>query len=257
MRLRPLWRLPLPLLAALAALADGGALSAGAGAASNAPSGPSAAGAARPLRYLALGDSYTIGESVPAAGRWPVQLAAALRQHGLAIDEPQIIARTGWTVAELDAGIAAAEPPPQGPYDLVSLLIGVNDQYRGGQAAAYRPAFAAMLQRAVAFAGGRAGRVVVLSIPDWSVTPFAAGSGRELPEIARQIHQFNEVNRAETARAGARYVDITPVSTTALGHPALLAADGLHPSAAMYTEWTRLALPAALAALARAESAAH
>ncbi|HVR06833.1 MAG TPA: SGNH/GDSL hydrolase family protein [Thermoanaerobaculia bacterium] len=198
-------------------------------------------------RYLALGDSYTIGEAVAAAGRWPVQLAVLLRRAGVAVGEPEIVARTGWTTAELSAGIDAAAP--HGPFALVSLLIGVNDQYRGGQPASYRAAFTAMLRRAIAFAGGEPGRVIVLSIPDWSVTPFAAGSGRELPRIAREIRDFNAVNREETGHAGARYVDVTPASERALGDPSLLAADGLHPSAAMYAEWARLALPAARAAL--------
>jgi lysophospholipase L1-like esterase len=209
-----------------------------------------ASGTARdrpPWRYLALGDSYTIGESVAPGGRWPVQLTALLRRGGMPVGEPEIVARTGWTVAELGAGIDAAAP--RGPYDLVSLLIGVNDQYRGGSAEDYRPAFAAMLRRAIGFAGGRAGRVVVLSIPDWSVTPFAARSGRDLVRTAHEIRQFNEVNRGETARAGARWVDVTPESARAAGDAALIAPDGLHPSAAMYAEWARLALPAASAAL--------
>ncbi|HEV3455060.1 MAG TPA: SGNH/GDSL hydrolase family protein [Thermoanaerobaculia bacterium] len=198
-------------------------------------------------RYLALGDSYTIGEAVAAGGRWPVQLAALLRQGGAAVGEPEIVARTGWTTAELGAGIDAAAP--HGPFALVSLLIGVNDQYRGGQPEDYRAGFAAMLRRAIAFAGGEPGRVVVLSIPDWSVTPFAVGGGHDLARITREIRQFNAVNREETARAGARYVDVTPVSERALGDRSLLAGDGLHPSAAMYAEWARLALPAARAAL--------
>jgi len=209
---------------------------------------PAQSGAAP--RYLALGDSYTIGESVEEAARWPLQLAALLRQRGIAVGAPEIVARTGWTTAELAAGIDAAAP--RGPYALVSLLVGVNDQYRGGQPEAYRAAFAALLRRAIAFAGGAPGRVIVLSIPDWSVTAFAAGSGRELARIAREIHLFNAVNREETARAGARYVDITPISERALGDRALLAGDGLHPSGAMYAEWARLALPAATAALGKA-----
>jgi lysophospholipase L1-like esterase len=198
-------------------------------------------------RYLALGDSYTIGEAVAAGGRWPVQLAALLRQGGAAVGEPEIVARTGWTTAELGAGIDAAAP--HGPFALVSLLIGVNDQYRGGRPEDYRAAFAAMLRRAIAFAGGEPGRVVVLSIPDWSVTPFAVDGGHDLARIAREIRQFNAINREEAARAGARYVDVTPVSERALGDRSLLAGDGLHPSVAMYAEWARLALPAARAAL--------
>jgi lysophospholipase L1-like esterase len=205
--------------------------------------------AAGALRYLALGDSYTIGESVARSGRWPVQLAALLRQKGLAVAEPEIVARTGWTTGELEDGIDAAAP--RGTFALVSLLIGVNDQYRGGGPADYRPAFAALLRRAVAFAGGAPGRVLVLSIPDWSVTPYAAGTGRDLAGIAHEIQQFNQVNREVTRLAGARYVDITPISMRALGQRALIARDGLHPSAAMYADWAQLALPEAAAALGR------
>jgi lysophospholipase L1-like esterase len=213
-----------------------------------AEAGPGKAATPAALGYLALGDSYTIGEAVDAAGRWPVQLAALLRQRGIAVGEPAIVARTGWTTAELAAGIDAAAP--RGPFALVSLLIGVNDQYRGGRPEDYRSGFAALLRRAIAFAGGEPGRVVVLSIPDWSVTPFAAQSGRDLPRVAREIRQFNEVNRDETRRAGARWVDVTPASTRALGDRSLRAPDGLHPSAAMYAEWARLALPEAAAAIA-------
>jgi len=213
---------------------------------SGAPGTPGAP-AAKVLRYLALGDSYTIGEGVDVSGRWPVQLTALLRRRGLAVGEPEIVARTGWTTAELSAGIDAAAP--RGPFALVSLLIGVNDQFRGGRPEDYRGAFAALLRRAIAFAGGEPGRVVVLSIPDWSVTPYAIASGRDLPRIAGEIRRFNEINREETARAGAHWVDVTAASERALGDSAQLAADGLHPSAAMYAEWARLALPGAAAAL--------
>jgi lysophospholipase L1-like esterase len=199
-------------------------------------------------RYLALGDSYTIGEGAAPADRWPVQLADLLRQKGSVVGEPQIIARTGWTVSELSAGIDAAAP--RGPFELVTLLIGVNDQYRGGDPETYRSDFVKMLARAVGFAGGKAGRVVVLSIPDWGVTPFARESGRDPARIAAEIGRFNAVNREETLRAGARFVDITPVSLRAGSDPALRAPDGLHYSGSMYGEWARLALPAASAALA-------
>ncbi|HVT57160.1 MAG TPA: SGNH/GDSL hydrolase family protein [Thermoanaerobaculia bacterium] len=208
--------------------------------------GPARAAGETP-RYLALGDSYTIGESVSPEGRWPVQLAALLRAQGLAVAEPQIVARTGWTTGELSAGIDAAAP--RGPFDLVSLLIGVNDQYRGGSPEAYVAGFTALLRRAVAFAGGTPGRVLVLSIPDWSVTPFARESGRDLARVAAEIGRFNAVAAEETQRAGARFVAITVISQRAKGDRSLLAADGLHPSAAMYADWARLALPAARAAL--------
>jgi lysophospholipase L1-like esterase len=189
-------------------------------------------------RYLALGDSYTIGESVAAAERFPVQLA---RELGLS--EPQIIAKTGWTTDELNAAIDAADP--RGPYDLVTLLIGVNNQYRGRDAEQYRGEFAALLQRAIGFAGGDTQKVVVVSIPDWGVTPFA--EGRDRAKIGAEIDRYNAVNREETARAGARYVDITPVSRGS--DPALVAGDGLHPSGRQYGEWAKLILPEARAAL--------
>jgi lysophospholipase L1-like esterase len=189
-------------------------------------------------RYLALGDSYTIGESVAPADRFPHQLARELN-----LGDPQIIAKTGWTTDELNAAIDSAHP--RGPYDLVTLLIGVNNQYRGRDAEQYRGEFAALLQRAIAFAGGEATKVVVVSIPDWGVTPFA--EGRDRGKVGHEIDTYNGINREETARAGARYVDITAVSRRA--DPALVAGDGLHPSPAQYTEWVKLILPEARAAL--------
>lgn len=206
---------------------------------------PKMASDPKTARFLALGDSYTIGESVQPAQRWPVQLAALLRGRGIEVGQPEIIARTGWTTDELDAAITAANP--KGPYELVSLLIGVNNQFRGRDAEQYRTQFKGLLQRASGFAGGRAGRVVVLSIPDWGVTPFAASRDRE--KIAREIDQFNAINREETLRAGARYVDVTPVSRRGAEDPSLNAEDGLHPSGAQYTLWAELALPAAIEAL--------
>ncbi len=197
------------------------------------------------MRFLALGDSYTIGEGVDAAERWPAQLAARLREHGLPVDDPQIIARTGWTTDELAAAIDRADP--SGPYDLVTLLIGVNNQYRGRSLDEYRAQFTDLLQRATAFAGGRPDRVIVVSIPDWSLTPFAAG--RDRTQIARELAAFNRVNAEAAALNGARYVDVTPHSRTAADDGGLLAGDGLHPSGRMYAEWARLALPAACAAL--------
>lgn len=197
------------------------------------------------MRFLALGDSYTIGESVAPAERWPAQLTALLRGQGLNVADPTLIARTGWTTDELAAAIAAANPP--GPYDLVSLLIGVNNQYRGREAEEYRRQFVSLLEQAIAFAGGHASRVIVLSIPDWGVTPFAAGGDRAA--IGRAIDSFNAINRAETERLGAAYVDVTPGSREAATDPGLVATDGLHPSGRMYAEWARLSLPAACRAL--------
>jgi lysophospholipase L1-like esterase len=195
-------------------------------------------------RFLALGDSYTIGEGVAPGESWPSQLVASLTTSGIEIAEPEIIAETGWTTDELHAAIKAAAPA--GPYELVSLLIGVNNQYRGRLLGEYRAQFVKLLESAIRLAG-KPKRVLVLSIPDWSVTPFA--EGRDRAAIAAQIDRFNEVNRKETAERWARYVDITPGSRK-YGHlPEYLAADGLHPARRMYAEWARLVEPEALKAL--------
>lgn len=199
------------------------------------------------MQFLALGDSYTIGESVAPEERWPVQLGALLRAEGLDVGDPTIIATTGWTTDELSAAIDRTNP--QGAFDLVSLLIGVNNQYRGRGQDEYREQFAALLQRAIGFAGGNPARVLVLSIPDWGVTPFAARLERDPAAVAADIDAFNAINRAETERPGAHYVDVTPFSREAAHDPSLLADDGLHPSGRMYAEWARLALPAAREAL--------
>ena len=201
------------------------------------------------LAYLALGDSYTIGEGVGESGRWPVQLAKALRDEGIDVADPHVLARTGWTTDELDAAIDDAEPSFD-EYGFASLLIGVNNQYRGREPGEYRLQFAALLDRAIGFAGGRAGRVIVLSIPDWGVTPFAREQLRSTKPVGEQIDAFNAAAREVCDAAGVAFVDITPVSRARGAEPGMLAADGLHPSAAMYAEWTRLALPAARAALA-------
>ncbi len=197
------------------------------------------------IRLLALGDSYTIGQGVPAADRWPAQLAGLLRAEGVPVAEPEIIARTGWTSGDLADALAAADP--QGPYDLVTLLIGVNNQYRGRPAATFRPEFAGLLERAVALAGGDPGRVLVLSIPDWGATPFAESEDRG--QIAAGIDAYNAQAREVTLRRTARFIDITPISRQAAGDPSLLAADGLHPSGKMYALWAGLALPGACAGL--------
>lgn len=193
-------------------------------------------------RYLALGDSYTIGEGVAEAQRWPVQLTAQLRQAGLTLADPLIIARTGWTTDELAAGIAAKQP--LGSFDLVTLLIGVNNQYRHRLPTEYREQFRDLLRQAIALAGNQADHVIVVSIPDWSVTPFAQGRDRQ--EISAEIDYFNVINREEASAAGAHYVDVTPVSRLAANDLTLLAADQLHPSDKMYAAWVELVLPAAL-----------
>lgn len=193
-------------------------------------------------RLLALGDSYTIGESVAEDQRWPVQLVRLLRRAGIRINEPLIIAQTGWTTDEL--GEAIEKEQPSGVFDIVTLLIGVNNQYRGRSGEEYRKQFRELLVRAIAFADGRSSHVIVLSIPDWSVMPFAEGRDRET--IARAIDHFNAINCEEALALHAPYVDITPVSRKALQDKSLIAPDRLHPSAAMYEQWAELMLPVAL-----------
>lgn len=202
------------------------------------PAPPPTTTASSAARYFAIGDSYTIGESVAAEERFPHQLA---RQLGLA--EPLIVAKTGWTTDELSAALDTIRVA--GPYDLVTLLIGVNNQYRGRDVEQYRGEFAELLRRAINFAGDDPKNVVVVSIPDWGVTPFA--EGRDRAKIAAEIDRYNAVNREETAKAGARYVDITAISRR--NDPALVAGDGLHPSGKQYAEWVSLILPEARAAL--------
>ncbi|MBP8048317.1 MAG: SGNH/GDSL hydrolase family protein [Anaerolineales bacterium] len=190
------------------------------------------------IRYLALGDSYTIGESVAENKRWPNQLAAMLSEQGIQTDVT-IIARTGWTVDELWEGVQAN--PPDGTYDLVTLLIGVNDQYRGYPLDGYREDFRFMLGKAIEYAGGDPQRVVVLSIPDWGFTPFAAS--RETEPISLQIDEFNAVNLEETKSAGAHYVDVTIISRMAMDDFELIASDRLHPSGKMYSLWAEKVFP--------------
>ena len=192
------------------------------------------------IAYLALGDSYTIGEGAPAAERWPVQLAALARAQGLPLASPDIIARTGWTTAELQAAIAASGNH-RTDYGLVSLLIGVNNQYRGQNAELYRREFRQLLATAVAYAGGRAGRVVVLSIPDWGQTPFA--HDRDAGQIARGIDQFNAVAQAECQAAGIAFVDITDYTRRAAGDPSQFTSDGLHYTGPQMRQWASRALP--------------
>ncbi|MGO4552257.1 SGNH/GDSL hydrolase family protein [Lysobacter sp. 2RAF19] len=198
------------------------------------------------MRYLALGDSYTIGEGVDPALRWPVQLARALREEKIGLRDPRIIATTGWTTDELNAAIDAAEP--LGHWDLVSLLIGVNNQYRGRTVVDYRSEFRALLARAIGFANGRADRVLVVSIPDWGVTPFAKTEARERVNVSEEIDAFNAAAREIAQAHGVAYVDITPASRA---NATQVAEDGLHPDGAMYTTWTQLALPVARKLLAQ------
>ncbi len=202
-------------------------------------------------RFLALGDSYTIGEGIAAHERWPVQLADALRADGIAIGDADIVATTGWTTDELAAAIAARDFAP--PYALVTLLIGVNNQYRGRPLDEYRGEFSALLDTAIAFAGGDAQRVVVVSIPDWGATPFAIASGRDTAQIAREIDAFNAAARDTALTRGAAFVDVTALSRAQPSNERWLAVDGLHPSASQYAAWIAPIAIAARKALSRLE----
>jgi lysophospholipase L1-like esterase len=195
------------------------------------------------MRYLALGDSYTIGDSAGPAERFPAQLRVRLQEEGMPV-ETELIARGGWTTDELREAIL--QQNPHGPYDLVTLLIGVNNQFRGRTVSEYRPEFVDLLTRAIAFAGGDPQHVVVISIPDYGVTPV--GKGR--PRVREEIDEFNAVNRAETGQRGARYVDVTSISRQAANEPGLIASDGLHPSGKMYARWVEVLLPVAKEILA-------
>jgi lysophospholipase L1-like esterase len=181
--------------------------------------------------FLALGDSYTIGESVSIAERFPAQTAVLLRAKGIAVKDPVYIARTGWTTTDLKNAIASSTLTP--PYDIVTLLIGVNDQYQGMDTAGYRTRFTQLLQKAIELAGNKTDHVYVLSIPDYGVTPFGGGSAR----ISKEIDDFNMINKEITLAYGVRYVDITPISKKAANDQSYTAGDGLHPSGKQYGEW--------------------
>ena len=192
--------------------------------------------------YLALGDSYTIGESVKEAERFPNQLAESLAADGIKFSAVKIVAKTGWTTDELDNGINAAGLTNNN-YDMVTLLIGVNNQYRGRSVEDYKPSFTALLQRAIQFAGGKKERVIVVSIPDYAYTPF----GRGQQSISQGIDQYNAANESITKAMGVAYAQITPISREGLNDPSLVAGDGLHPSGKQYGRWVGVIKPIAKA----------
>jgi lysophospholipase L1-like esterase len=191
--------------------------------------------------YLALGDSYTIGESVPLYDNFPNQLAKIVRTDSSSTAIPTIIAKTGWTTNDLIQGIKNTSLASS--YDYVTLLIGVNNQYRNYDIDTYKTEFKALLQSAINFAGGKKERVFVLSIPDWSVTPFAQNSGKSALQIAQEIDTYNAINKQESELQKVNYLDITPISRDAKIISGLIAADGLHPSVHMYVRWVSLLAP--------------
>ncbi|MBD2699803.1 SGNH/GDSL hydrolase family protein [Spirosoma sp. BT702] len=191
--------------------------------------------------FLSLGDSYTIGESVSEADRWSVQLAGMLRKESVDVATPDIIARTGWTTAELQDAIKASGN--QKTYSLVSLLIGVNNQYRGQSQDRYRTEFKELLQTAIKFAGGNSNHVFVLSIPDWGASPYATGQNKT--KIGQEIDQFNAIAKDECQKANIPFVDITPLTRSAAGDDSQFASDGLHYSGKQMQQWATKALPVA------------
>ena len=188
------------------------------------------------LTYLALGDSYTIGEGVDEAERYPNQTIALLEQGNIEFGKPQIIARTGWTTDELAKGIVDANIKGQ-TFDLVTLLIGVNNQYRGRPIANYAEEFEGLLKQAIEFAGGDANHVVVLSIPDWGVTPFALDRDTDQGKVALEIDNFNKTKTEITKRLGAHYIDITEEYRKNGGEKNMVVSDKLHPSRLIYKSW--------------------
>lgn len=184
------------------------------------------------VKFLALGDSYTIGESVSTSLRWPVQLVTALKAKGIDCFDPRIIATTGWRTDDLKNAIQAAKLTPE--YNLVSLLIGVNNYYQGRSAESYAPELEELLHTAIALAGGNKKNVFVVSIPDYGYTPFGQSNQ---PVISQGINAFNAKNQAIAEQLGVKYIPITDISRRGLSEPDLVAGDGLHPSGKMYAEW--------------------
>jgi lysophospholipase L1-like esterase len=190
-------------------------------------------------RYLALGDSYTIGQSVAENERFPAQTVALLRAQNITIKDPQYIAVTGWTTANLMAAINTQNP--QGPFDVVTLLIGVNDQYQGVDTATYRTRFTQLLNKAVQLAGAKASHVFVLSIPDYSATPFVQQADKA--RVRKEVDLFNAINKQVTLQNNIAYIDITPSTRQAETNASLIANDGLHPSGLEYKKWAEMLAP--------------
>ncbi len=183
--------------------------------------------------YLALGDSYTIGEGISEDGRWPVLLVKGLNHHGFIVKEARIIAKTGWTTDELMD--AVQNENLNQPFDLVSLCIGVNNQYRGRSMDRFRHEFAELVNMSIGFAKNDTARVFVLSIPDWGCTPFARNRNQD--EISRQIDGYNLIKKEECRKKNVQFIDITDLTRNFADKPGFLAPDGLHYSAVMHQLW--------------------
>ena len=189
---------------------------------------------------LCLGDSYTIGESVTEQERFPMQTVELLKKDGINFDKPTIIAKTGWTTDELAAAIKGVNYKAHSDNEFVTLLIGVNNQYRDRDAEQYRKEFIELLHTALQYASNKSNHVFVISIPDWGATPFAVNDRRSREEIGKAIDLYNSINKEEALNAHLNYIDITPISRQLKEHPDFVAGDGLHPSGKMYGEWAKL-----------------
>lgn len=183
--------------------------------------------------YLALGDSYTIGESVEENLRWPVQLANQLNEDGFEVNPPKIIATTGWRTDQLKAAIESDDELFE-EYDLVSLLIGVNNQYQGRSVDSFAPEFEELLQMSIKLAGNDKDKVFVVSIPDYGKTPFGAAKAEQ---IARELDDYNAVSKQICEKYGVEYINITSISRQDDPEGKLVASDNLHPSGYQYGLW--------------------
>jgi len=190
-------------------------------------------------KFLALGDSYTIGQSVEVNERWPVQFLKELKATTNVIDTLQIIAQTGWRVDQLKEAMNSSDLEP--PYGIVSLLIGVNNQYQGQNANDFRPEFIEILEKSLKLVENRTERLFVISIPDWGASPY--GFGFDRAKVSKEINEFNSVVKEESEKRGLRYFDITTISRRALIDRTLIASDGLHPSGKMYKLWVDKMIP--------------
>ncbi len=199
---------------------------------------------AKQYTWLALGDSYTIGQSVNADERFPAQTISLLN-NSFQFQQPKYIATTGWTTQDLLDAIA--QQNLQTSFEVVSLLIGVNDQYQNRDTTGYREKFTLCLQKAIALTGNNINHVFVVSIPDYSVTPFAANDDTAL--IRKQIDAFNAINKEVTLSYKISYTDITPLTREAKTDSTLIANDGLHPSGKEYANWAALLAPEIVQAL--------
>lgn len=191
--------------------------------------------------YLALGDSYTIGQSVLESDRFPEQLVNELAKNNVAFQSPEIIARTGWRTDELISAIAQADLKTN--YDFVTILIGVNNEFQGESSAEFKKDFMELCETSIRLAGGKKNAVYVLSIPDYGFTPFGR---RNQEQISVRINEYNEIVQAVSKSFGIRFIDITAISRKGLKETELVANDGLHPSGKMYAEWVKELLPVIL-----------